>query len=1197
MNGVRHRTTWLTRFVLWMAITTSLTNVHAATTNGFVFIDLSPAAVTLGPGKPVRSVPTGRQQFGGVPFHVGEPLAVNGLDAARDSEFLPIEARGLKVGARLRRLHLLHAALSPEKDGVPLAKVVFHYADGAAESVRIGYGVHTRDWTAPRIERRSELLDPNSRLAWSDGDVESGASLRLFQTALANPRPDAVVERIDVVSLFSRAAPIVFALTGETPESTLPPNAPAPNRRAWRDLQELPDGALRKEVVVRVTDAVSGGPATNALTVLALTDDKHTFYFGEARANADGLCRFIYPALHAAALTFWVHAPGRAPTVVKATRSGGESLRSEYGAVLERGTTIGGFVYDTAGRPIQNAEVLIHRVRRSGNRTFERTDLDAVRSGPDGKWTSSSLVGGVTGLTFQVFHPDFRGAFLATPGYTPAPTNLPTGSATTTTRRLADGSVTTVTSSSTRRAGLPTLLDTNALLAGTAEIRLQPALLLEGTVIASAKPLTNAEVILQRSPLDRKFLRTDHEGRFRTRIGENGLVSLMVLQEGFSPFFTNVSVTTRTPALTLRLAPARTIIGLVRERNQRPVPGARVRLEEWNGTTDLLRFQVTTDQEGRFTWEGAPKERVLLSVFKTNYSTMRTSFSTIGDNLALTLSRPYGVYGKAYDARTKQAIPYFTVIPGRKYSTSDPQIHWERSESAIGRDGEYSLRMQSYYFQPEARVLIEAPGYTPQVSVAFKNYDSYTNDFALEPGKGIAGQVQLPDGSPAPGATLVLVETGDAAMLDHLGVLRGTGGSDMARADSRGRFEFNPKLKPDKIFVTHDAGFAAASVENVQRGQPIKLQPWGGLEGVVRVGDTNSPSHSLRLSSVNNGDRGPDGRGAYLYMSARFDPEPDGSFSLRKVAPGDYQIGVEYRFKENNYGEVPVSHTTPIAVKPATVAKVTLGGKGRRVTGKVALQGGTQGDVDWKRDVHRLNLVAPAANIPVIGSVLGDFTGESYVLLFDSNGVFYADNVPPGRYQLTLNVTDPEDEYYNRRTIGATNHLVVVPDKKAPVNAPFDMGTVALAIRPRVKPGSVVPSFDMPMLDGRKLKLSDFKGKFVLLHFWGRSLGWSSYDIQVLKELHTTVGASGKLAVIGCNLDSESDANSLQQFVKSQGLDYPQASLGYWHEAPVPRMFGLNGQTASVLIDPQGRLASGHLRGSALRSFVQEAMNSGTETE
>jgi hypothetical protein len=112
------------------------------------------------------------------------------------------------------------------------------------------------------------------------------------------------------------------------------------------------------------------------------------------------------------------------------------------------------------------------------------------------------------------------------------------------------------------------------------------------------------------------------------------------------------------------------------------------------------------------------------------------------------------------------------IIKGRKYSPDEDQIHWERSDTARGQNGEYSARIQEYYFQPEARIMVEAPGYLPQVSTGWQVADSYTNDFALKKGKGISGVVQTTDGSPVSNATLLLVDKNESGSMDAPGQFR-----------------------------------------------------------------------------------------------------------------------------------------------------------------------------------------------------------------------------------------------------------------------------------------------------------------------------------------------------------------------------------------------------------------------------------------
>ena len=134
-----------------------------------------------------------------------------------------------------------------------------------------------------------------------------------------------------------------------------------------------------------------------------------------------------------------------------------------------------------------------------------------------------------------------------------------------------------------------------------------------------------------------------------------------------------------------------------------------------------------------------------------------------------------------------------------------------------------------------------------------------------------------------------------------------------------------------------------------------------------------------------------------------------------------------------------------------------------------------------------------------------------------------------------------------------------------------------------------VPSFDAKTADGKVVHLSDFKGRPVLIHFWGLSLGYSSYDIQMLKEVQTTYAAAGRLEMLGCNLDA--DPASAISFAQSQGMAWPQTYLGQWDQTPVAGLFGINGNSVCVLIDAAGRMASGHMRGSNIRSGVMNLLS------
>ena len=433
-----------------------------------------------------------------------------------------------------------------------------------------------------------------------------------------------------------------------------------------------------------------------------------------------------------------------------------------------------------------------------------------------------------------------------------------------------------------------------------------------------------------------------------------------MLRSGQAPFYRPLSIEPNVPPVEIKLRPARVLRGRVLDRQQRPVPGAKVRLDEWRGIADLLRFQAVTDEQGRFAWTGAPTDPVTFYVSATNHYTMRQSISVNSDELTLFLNRYPGVSGKVYDAETKKPIDLFNVIKGRKYSPNEPRIRWERYATARERNGEYSVRLEEYYFQPEARIMIEAPGYIPQISRGFQRSDSYTNDFALTKGKGLSGVVQTADGAPAANATVLLLDNEESGYMDTPGQFRsGSSGGDLARADSKGHFEFSPKLETEWLLVAHEQGFAEVRTDKLPSDGRIVLQPWARVKGVMRVGDPPEPDQTVRLQNRYDRFYEPGNRSSGLSLYLKAEPDDAGNFVFEKVPPGLRQIYVEYRFKERQYGETPLSHGLPLEVKPGATMDVILGGTGRKVVGRVKVIGGDVSDVDWRRDVHKLTLILP----------------------------------------------------------------------------------------------------------------------------------------------------------------------------------------------------------------------------------------------
>lgn len=1138
-----------------------------------------------------QSFPEGRQTFGGVPFQIGELRSVTGVDAARRGVFHPVRTPLIPVQRRVAQVHLLLAIDGVEKDGVPLATVNFHYAGGQLETVRIAHGVHVRGAATGNRDRRMSLADPASKLVWSGPDAEGeklSTRLALFHVVLTSPKPEAVLEHVELISLF--AQPTLSLVAVSVADESVEPILEAPERRRVRQAAELPDSAYRAEFLLQVKDSGSGESLTNALASLTIREAEGAFFFGEAASGLDGAIRLPFPPQQLTGFDIVVRAPGHVPTVIsRSSPEVGGVVERQREVRMARGVRVGGLVQSESGKPVSGATLVLHRVTRENAREFTRLDFDTVQSGPDGRWATECVPTGVEGLLIEASHPEHRGR------------------------------VFTQAEVASDAAGQIAMSE---LLANRVPLKLPDALRLKGLVAsATGKPLEGLELTwmeADRSVPPGRVLRCDHEGRFTLLLQQPSGVILMARAKGHRPKLLNVSVEESTADVSLKLTLASPLQGTVVDQHQKPVPGARVRVESWAGTK-ILDWQAITDGEGAFIWDAPPEGTVMFQISATNYNSTRHSVNNPGRAQRFTLRRQSRILGRVVDADTKKPIDDFALVRGRTYNEDEP-MRWERYDTTRGRRGEYSLRLNEYGSNGRQQILVEANGYMPAVSTVIREPGVYTNDFALRKSRGLHGIVQLADGTPVTNALVVLVERSDDVMMDKGGELRRNGyGGDFQRTNRRGEFEFAPRLEPHTVFASHALGFAEVRASNVVATGRVVLEPWARIEGRFAVSKATPGGQTVSLRSMdwNYGQEGRSGPPLYLEMKAETDAA--GNFAFDKVPPGDRKVAWQLKINDRNYGRgMSQSHGTPLEVKPGKTATVTLGGSGRTVLGRMTVTGAAPEDIDWLRDVHTLTRdvsLPPDIRGPDYKPNMSQeeqrrtqreynerlwaywSTPEgraqrrqqrNYTLLFETNGTFRVENVEPGNYYLYVSLTNPDrpDNYYDQ--IGSMNHSFTVPTAGGKPNDVVDVGELKIQVRGLQRTGRPAPPFELKALDGKTIRLADFRGKHVLLDFWAGWAGSRQVEARALKTAHDTYAKDGRLVIIGLNFDP--DRATAENLVKENGFTWPQCHAGPWGNDTLATTYGIQGLPDNVLIDPQGRVVARNLRGTSLASRLRDVL-------
>jgi peroxiredoxin len=81
------------------------------------------------------------------------------------------------------------------------------------------------------------------------------------------------------------------------------------------------------------------------------------------------------------------------------------------------------------------------------------------------------------------------------------------------------------------------------------------------------------------------------------------------------------------------------------------------------------------------------------------------------------------------------------------------------------------------------------------------------------------------------------------------------------------------------------------------------------------------------------------------------------------------------------------------------------------------------------------------------------------------------------------------------------------------------------------------PDFSLESLDGKATRLSDFRGKAVLLNFWATWCGPCKIEMPWFVDLQNQYGSQG-LQIVGVAMDDASKED-IAKFAKDMGVNYP----------------------------------------------------------
>jgi len=213
----------------------------------------------------------------------------------------------------------------------------------------------------------------------------------------------------------------------------------------------------------------------------------------------------------------------------------------------------------------------------------------------------------------------------------------------------------------------------------------------------------------------------------------------------------------------------------------------------------------------------------------------------------------------------------------------------------------------------------------------------------------------------------------------------------------------------------------------------------------------------------------------------------------------------------------------------------------------------------------------------VDGDINGVFgtEGDFYAVDVDADGTIYGDTDGHEHFAIDEAFTLGERSFQLAQVSPAGSWVRLEQTEYVPPKLPLT-------------PGHPAPDFSFTTLrDGRRLSLSDFHGKVVLLDFWATWCEPCMAELPNVKEIYKKYHDRG-FEIIGISLDTSESA--LRSELQKQGITWPQYYDGKGWDNQIAALYRVFAIPATFLLDREGVIRYRDLRGEELEDKVAELL-------